>query len=74
MAQDHGLCREKKESKTGARAATAGPCCSCQQDSSYNKLAMILAHIEMYRGQSNTERGKNDEGSGHGMAKASRKT
>ena len=35
MAQDHGLCRKKKV-KTGARAATAGPCCSCQQGSSYN--------------------------------------
>ena len=33
MAQDHGLCRKKKSKWTGARAATAGPCCSCQRDS-----------------------------------------
>ena len=34
MAQDHGLCRKKVSQKgTGARAASAGPCCSCQQDS-----------------------------------------
>ena len=35
MAQDHGLCRKEKQSNgPGARAATAGPCCSCQRDSS----------------------------------------
>ena len=33
MAQDQWTLQEKEESKTGARAATAGPCCSCQQDS-----------------------------------------
>ena len=35
MAQDHELCRKKKQekSKTGARAASAGPCCSCHKDS-----------------------------------------
>ena len=36
MAQDHGLCRKKVRGVnkwTGARAATAGPCCSCQRDS-----------------------------------------
>ena len=36
MAQDHGLCRKKgvRESNgTGARAASAGPCCICQRDS-----------------------------------------
>ena len=37
-------------------------------------LAMIPARMEMNRGQSKIERGKNDEGSGHGMAKASRHT
>ena len=38
MAQDQWTLQEKKKvkSKTGARAATAGPCCSCQQDSPYN--------------------------------------
>ena len=37
MAQDLWTLQGKeKESKTGARAATAGPCCSCQQDSPYN--------------------------------------
>ena len=52
MAQDHGLCRKKKESTgTGARAATAGPCCSCQQDSSRSLQTAgpnmtILAHME----------------------------
>ena len=46
MAQDHGLCRkEKKQSTngTGARAATAGPCCSCQRDS----LA-ACKHVDFY--------------------------
>ena len=67
MAQDHGLCREKEKVKwTGARAATAGPCCSCQRDSSSslqtagpdNKLLAltnltILAHMDMNRGKHN---------------------
>ena len=72
----NGLCRKKKsESKTGARAATAGPCCSCQQDSlAACKLLFgtILAHMEMNRGQSKMNRGNDEKGSGHGMAKASR--
>ena len=85
MAQDHGLCRKKGKKSTDARAATAGPRCSCQQDSPYNLQQQSLqqqdspynlcvdpgAHgNEQGGGQSKTERGKNDEeGSGHGMAK-----
>ena len=30
------LCKEKSQKSTGAWAATAGPCCSCQQDSPCN--------------------------------------
>ena len=63
MAQDHGLCRKKgKESKwTGARAATAGPCCSCQRDSlaACKLLALtlqrILAHMEWTNGAKHNE-------------------
>ena len=80
MAQDHGLCRKKKSKSNGpgARAATAGPCCSCQRDSlaACKLLALtllILAHMEMNRAKHN-ERGQSklngtrtvDEGSGHG--------
>ena len=37
MAQDQWTLQEREvRVKTGARAATAGPCCSCQQDSPYN--------------------------------------
>ena len=70
--------RAKSQKWTGTRAATAGPCSSCQQDS----LA-ACKHVAcndpgahgMNRGQSKMNGGKNDEkGSGHGMAKASRHT
>ena len=58
--------KKKKNGKwTGARAATAGPCCSCQRDSlaagkllalSDNKppallTVMILAHMAMNGGK-----------------------
>ena len=75
MAQDHGLCRKKKV-KTGARAATAGPCCSCQQDSLCNlPRRSWRTWNEQGAKQSKLTGGKNvDVGSGHGMAKASRHT
>ena len=62
---------KKKESTNGpgARAATAGPCCSCQRDSlaacKLLALTPILAHMDMNGankanewGQSKLERGK----------------
>ena len=83
MAQDHGLCRKKKVTSqmwTGARAATAGPCCSCQRDSFVAGKLLALtddpgAHgheageaTEANEwGQSKLEWGQElDEGSGHG--------
>jgi len=72
---------KRKESKTGARAASAGPCCSCQQDSSCslqtvacNSLDDPGAHgHEQGAKQNEQDGGKNDEkGSGHGMAKVTR--
>ena len=70
---------KRGKSQTDARAATAGPCCSCQQDS----LA-ACKHVATRRSwrtwneqgakQSKLNGGKNVEGSGHGMAKASRHT
>ena len=82
MAQDHGLCRKKEKCHkwNGARAATAGPCCSCQRDSSRSlqtcwfDTLMILAHMDMNRAKQSrmTGRGKNVEGSGHDMAKVAR--
>ena len=55
MAQDRELCKEKKKESTnepGARAATAGPCCSCQWDSSRSLQTAgpnttILAHMAL---------------------------
>ena len=65
---------KEKESKTGARAATAGPCCSCQQDSPYNFRVDPGAHGNEQVGAKQNERGKNvEEGSGHGMAKVAGK-
>ena len=65
------------EHKHGARAATAGPCCSCQQGSSRSLQTValrILAHMEMNRGgQSKNLTGLVNVGSGHGMAKAAGK-
>ena len=83
MAQDHGLCRKKKQSNgPGARAATAGPCCSCQRDSlAACKLLFCMtrrswrtwygtgANKAKMNGakQNKMNGGKNvDEGSGHG--------
>ena len=64
-----------KKSKTGARAATAGPCCSCQQDSPYNLRVDPGAHGNEQGGQSKINRGQTDEeGSGHDMAKVNRQT
>ena len=64
MAQDHELCKKKGKAVkwTGARAATAGPCCSCQRNSlaackhvgTEDKLLAlkpILAHMAMNRGK-----------------------
>ena len=53
----NGLCRKMKTESTGARTATAGPCCSCQQGSPYN-FSTILAHMDMNRGAKQNERGK----------------
>ena len=59
---------KKIKFKTGARAATAGPCCSCQRDSPYNLRVDPVAHGNEQGGQSKIERGQNDDvGSGHGM-------
>ena len=58
MAQDQWTLQEKKQSKTGARAAAAGPCCSCQQDSSCSLQTVDPGAHGMNRGQSNTERGQ----------------
>ena len=83
MAQDHGLCRKKGKVShkwTGARAATAGPCCSCQRDSlaACKHVGFVIADPGahgMNRGQTKmnggkqteaNERGRTDEGSGHG--------
>ena len=67
--------KRSQESKTGARAATAGPRCSCQRDSSYNLRVDPGAHgNEQGAKQSKIERGQtDDEGSGHGMAKVAGK-
>ena len=50
----NGLCRKKEQSivKTGARAASAGPCCSCQQDSLYNSRRSWRTWNEQGGGQS----------------------
>ena len=67
MAQDHGLCRKKKESNgTGARAATAGPCCSCQRDSS-RSLQTVGYNDESTNGDPGAhgnEQGKQNEQNG----------
>ena len=66
---------KEKESKTGARAATAGPRRSCQRDSSCSlqtvAFAMIPARMEMNRGvgANQNRTGLVNRGSGHGMAK-----
>ena len=77
MAQDQWTLQREKEVrvKTGARAATAGPRCSCQRDSPYNSRDDPGAHGNEQVGAKQNERGQTDvEGSGHGMAKASRHT
>ena len=66
MAQDHGLCRKKKQSNgPGARAASAGPCCSCQQDSlaackhvGFELDVPILAHMDMNRAKQSKMTGR----------------
>ena len=71
--------KRSSQQGTGARAATAGPCCSCQQDS-LAACKLVVQHDDpgahgMNRGQSKMNGGKNvEKGSGHGMAKASRHT
>ena len=73
--------REKAVNKwTGARAATAGPCCSCQQDSlaacKHVVTMMILAHMEGTGAKQNElNGGKNvEEGSGYGRQRVDRHT
>ena len=84
MAQDHGLCRKRVTSQNGpgARAATAGPCCSCQQDS----LAACKHDVAwdddpgahgMNRGKQSKMTGRGQEhvkGSGHGRQRVDRHT
>ena len=60
--------------KNDARAATAGPCCSCQQDSPYNSSRRSWRTWNEQVGAKQNERGQTDEkGSGHGMAKVAGK-
>ena len=64
----------KRQKSTSARAATAGPCCSCQQDSPCN-LDDPGAHVnEQGGGRANRNRtgASDDEGSRYGMAKVNR--
>ena len=60
MAQDPWTLQEKEAVKTGARAATAGLCCSCQRDSPYNlRLRRSWrTWTEQWGGQSKLERGQ----------------
>ena len=77
MAQDLWTLQGGKKPKvnTGAWAATAGPCCSCQRGSPCNLCDDPGAHgNEQGAGKCKTERGKNDEGSRYGMAKVGRQT
>ena len=83
MAQDQWTLQEKGKSQkgTGARAVTAGPCCSCQRDSSCSLQTvascdddpgahgMDRGHSKMNRtGQSKLERGQTvEKGSGYGI-------
>ena len=74
MAQDQWTLQEKKKSQP-----MHGPQLQARVVAANRTVrttcASILAHMEMNRGQSKTEQnGANDEGSGHGMAKASRHT
>ena len=73
MAQDQWTLQEKKKVKTGARAASCcSPCCSCQQDSLHNSQRRSWRTWNEQGGGKAKLNGANDEGSGHGMAKASR--
>ena len=53
--------------KNGAWAATAGPCCSCQQDSPCSCCVDPGANGNEQEGQSKIERGLVNVGSRHGM-------
>ena len=59
--------------KHGARAATAGPCCSCQQGSPRKLLDDPGAHGNEQGWQSKIEWGLVNVGSRHGMAKVAGK-
>ena len=81
MAQDHGPCRKKKQSNgPGARAATAGPCCSCQRDSSRSLQTCCLTDDPGAHGRNRGQTKQNDWTGARtlrravGMAKASRHT
>ena len=77
MAQDQWTLQVKgksQKSKTGARAATADLCCSCQQDSTCSLQTVDPGAHGMNRGQSKIGRRQTDDGgSGHGMAKVAGK-
>ena len=77
MAQDHGLCRKK--GKVNNEPAHGPPLQA--RVAAANRTVLQLANCwfdpgahGMNRGQSKMNGGTNVEGSGHGMAKASRHT
>ena len=75
MAQDLWTLQEKgKRVKNRRTGRHCRPVLQLPTGQSVQLPTMILAHMDMDRGQSKMNGANDEKGSGHGMAKASRQT